>query len=75
MKLNGWQRLWILVTVPWLVFVIYEILIWLVVKGHSLDWENGVMMAVSLIAPFAVYIVVLIARRAVLWVIEGFRDR
>lgn len=73
-RLNGWQRLWVIFAVPWLVFVVARILIWLVVKDHDLDWESGTTIVLSLIAPFGVYILVLFARRMTLWVIEGFRN-
>ena len=69
-KLNGWQRLWIVVTVPWLLFVVARMVEWLVVKGYKLDGE----IVLYIIAPFAVYVLVLVTRRIVLWVIEGFRD-
>ena len=73
-RLNGWQRLWVIFSVPWLVFVIARMLKWLVVKGHDLNRGNGTTIVLSLIAPIGIYILVLVARRTILWVIEGFRD-
>jgi len=75
MKLNGWQRIWVILAVPWLIFVILRVLDWVVVRDRSIDNKTGGEMLLYLIAPFGVYILVLLTRRLTLWVIEGFRDR
>lgn len=73
MKLNGWQRLWVILTVPWLAFVMYRAFLWVVVNDRGLVNEAGGHMLLSLIAPFGVYVLVLVARRLALWVVDGFR--
>ena len=74
MKLNGWQRIWVILTVPWLLFMIFRLLHWVVVRGRTVDIETAGQILLALIAPFGVYILVLLARRLALWVIDGFRN-
>jgi len=73
LKLNGWQRIWVILAVPWLLFVLFRLFDWVVVQGWALDANDWLTMILLLIAPFGVYIFVLLARRLALWVIKGFR--
>jgi len=73
LKLNGWQRIWVILAVPWLLFVLFRLFDWVFVQDFTLDASDWGFMILLLIAPFGVYIFVLLARRLALWVIEGFR--
>jgi len=73
LKLNGWQRIWVILAASWLLFVIFRLLDWMIVQGHTLDNKDWGAVILALIAPFGVYIFVLLARRLALWIIEGFR--
>ena len=73
MKLNGWQRIWVILAVLWLLFVILRLLNWAFYYGFAPDKDAWELIILALFAPFGVYILVLLARRLTLWVIKGFR--
>jgi len=74
MKLNGWQRLWVVLTSLWLAFVIYRLLVWSVIKGRGLDLgEDWGVLIFALLAPFGIYVIALVVRRTALWILGGFR--
>ena len=73
-RLNGWQRLWVVASVLWVVFWIGAALNWVVVERHDFSNQDVGIFTLFLIAPLGVYVLVSVARRIALWVIEGFRN-
>lgn len=67
MKLNGWQRLWMLVSAPFVILGAV-VLYWGVVNENPIDLWAGFSM--TLIGPLAVYII----GWGVAWVRRGFRN-
>jgi len=60
-KLNGWQRLWILASVIWLVVVVFLAVAW--------DMEGPNALLFWIVPPFVVYLL----WRSVGWVWRGFK--
>lgn len=65
MKLNGWQRAWVVVSVPWLVIWLFPIF-----RGDPMfPWERSALVMHAIGWPILLYV----GGLAVRWVIRGFR--
>lgn len=65
MRLNGWRRLWLLLTVLWLLFGVG------VAKQQMSEGERTFIIAFFIAAPIAAYLVAW----GIAWVRRGFSER
>jgi len=71
MKLNGWQRIWIVISCAWAGYWVYAF----IVAMNRFGWTNdapeaiGLFLAWTLIPPLLLYGAGLV----VVWVLRGFR--
>lgn len=74
-RLNGWQRLWIVVSAGWVVYYLYSISDVLKRAGWlglvAEPWTFAFIVGMAIIPPILLYGSALVA----VWVIRGFRAR
>jgi uncharacterized membrane protein len=67
MRLNGWQRLWFLISAPFVVFGLYLLLFYGVKNENPIDIWAGISIAI--LWPALMYAIGL----GIAWVRRGFR--
>jgi len=68
-KLSGWQRVWVIATALWAIFLF--VIVGNEVEDWGLNGQDAVLAGVLLLVPPALFYV---AGLAVAWVIWGFRE-
>ena len=71
MKLNGWQRLWMVISIPWSAYWLLLFIVGLQKSGIRF-WqvESPIFVALIVFPPLLLYI----AGLAIRWVIRGFKS-